>query len=141
MQKEIIIKLTAKLKRLQKNYKSVNELLQEETNEKIGENLVNIQSLFNEKLKLEEEIQQVKEDIEKVKNEKNPKKVFTIDLNGNLREVAIVLPNFADPTRGLISKHSPLAKALENSELGQTVEYSTPVGIKFCKVVSVNYQF
>ena len=53
---------------------------------------------------------------------------YLLDVNGQSREVMIVAPDEADPTKNMISTNSPLGKALENKNQGDTILCETPAG-------------
>ncbi len=51
----------------------------------------------------------------------------------------IVGPEEADVTRGLLSIHSPLARALIGKEAGDRVEVETPRGTRYFEILEVRY--
>jgi transcription elongation factor GreA len=55
-------------------------------------------------------------------------KTYIIETKGRKRELTIVMPTEADPSAGLISMDSPLAKALEGKRAGEIVKVPTPDG-------------
>jgi transcription elongation factor GreA len=61
---------------------------------------------------------------------------YLLDVNGQSREVMIVAPDEADPTKNMISTNSPLGKALENKNQGDTVLCETPAGQVSYKIQS-----
>lgn len=59
------------------------------------------------------------------------------DKNGNIRELAIVGYNEADPTAGKISNESPMGKAFFNRKAGDRVEVEAPSGTIVFDVVKI----
>jgi len=62
---------------------------------------------------------------------------YTIEANGNKRDLSIVLPTEADPSNGMISIDSPIAKAIMGKKKGETVEVQTPAGVQVYKIANV----
>lgn len=60
------------------------------------------------------------------------------DGDGSINTWRIVGPDEADPKRGLLSVHAPVARALIGREPGDTVEVRRPSGTSELTVVSVN---
>ncbi len=65
-------------------------------------------------------------------------KVTLLDLDSN-REFTytLVSPEEMDIDRGLISVNSPVGKALLGKSVGETVEFSVPVGEKRWKIIKI----
>ena len=56
-------------------------------------------------------------------------------MNNTRHKYTIVHPSQADPTKGLLSIESPLAKALINHKTGDKIQVETPAGIQTYKIV------
>ena len=52
-------------------------------------------------------------------------------------EFRLVMPEEADPTKGLISPSSPIGRALLNKEPGDEVEVKTPGGVRRFEIVKL----
>lgn len=138
MSHEIVKELKMKLIRLNKKLANVNKEYLQESVEKTGENLITIRALLEEREKIELEIERVNDSIAQLEENPDSHRNFRISINGNLREISIVLPNFANPTKGHISSESPLAKALlKLKEIG-TINYETPNGVNSCEVLDMD---
>jgi transcription elongation factor GreB len=65
--------------------------------------------------------------------------VTVSDQDGNEHAYSIVGIDEADPGRGRISWISPLARALLRAELGDTVRFQSPGGLRELEIVEVTY--
>jgi transcription elongation factor GreA len=65
-------------------------------------------------------------------------KLFDEDKNNEII-YKIVSEYEADVSKGLISITSPLAKALIGKKVNESLEFSTPKGIKYYQIISVDY--
>jgi transcription elongation factor GreB len=61
------------------------------------------------------------------------------DQTGEEETYQIVGPDEAAPDQGRISSNSPLAQALMNSRMGDTVRFKSPAGEQELTILSVNY--
>lgn len=59
--------------------------------------------------------------------------------DGDESEYRIVGPAEADPAKGSISSHSPLAKALLNRRVGERVAFKYPAGEDVLEILTVSY--
>ncbi|KXK26597.1 MAG: Transcription elongation factor GreA [candidate division WS6 bacterium OLB20] len=64
-------------------------------------------------------------------------KTFTIEMGGHPRDLTVVLPDEANPSKGQISIDSPLAQALIGKAAGDTITVETPVGEQQYKIHDV----
>ena len=53
----------------------------------------------------------------------------------------IVGPEEAEIQHGLLSINSPLAKAILGKEAGDSVEVTTPRGVRYFEILEVRYEF
>jgi transcription elongation factor GreA len=60
---------------------------------------------------------------------------LTVLENGDERLYELVMPEDADPDRGLISIASPIGRALSGKEEGDEVEVATPSGKRVFEIV------
>ncbi len=65
--------------------------------------------------------------------------VHVRDQNGEEETYQIVGPDEAEPCHGRISAISPLAQALMNSKVGDTVRFKSPAGDQELTVLAVHY--
>ena len=65
--------------------------------------------------------------------------VTVLDGGGNERTVSIVGTDEVDPARGRVSWISPIAKALLNAAVGDTVTLRTPRGVEQLEVIDIRY--
>ncbi len=62
------------------------------------------------------------------------------DENGKRSSYQLVGPDEADPSRGRLSFHSPLGKALMKRRVGDTVTVQRPAGEIDIEIVSISYE-
>ena len=60
---------------------------------------------------------------------------LTVIENGEERLYELVMPEDADPDRGLISIASPIGRAFSGREAGDQVEVPTPAGVRVFEIV------
>jgi transcription elongation factor GreA len=64
-------------------------------------------------------------------------KKVEVDVNGTKSIISIVGEFESDPMNGKLSSTSPIGVALLGKKVGDSVEVTTPVGIKIYKIVSI----
>ena len=64
-------------------------------------------------------------------------KVHLKDANGQTITYELVMPEDADPERGMISTASPIGRALVNKEEGDEVSVTTPLGSRRFEIVKL----
>src|SRR5262249_38808291 len=57
--------------------------------------------------------------------------------NGDKLTFQLVMPEDADPTKGLISTTSPIGRAFRNKEEGDTVKVTTPGGMREFEILKL----
>lgn len=62
------------------------------------------------------------------------------DEDGKQRDYAIVGEDEAEPQKGKVSYVSPLARALDGAEVGDTIVWKRPAGDQELEVVGIRYQ-
>jgi transcription elongation GreA/GreB family factor len=62
------------------------------------------------------------------------------DEDGKQRDYAIVGEDEADPQAGKVSYVSPLARALDGAEVGETIVWKRPAGDQELEVVAIKYE-
>lgn len=62
---------------------------------------------------------------------------LTLVEHGKQRVLELVMPEDADPDRGLVSVASPIGRALVGKEAGDEVTVTTPAGLRMFEVVSL----
>jgi transcription elongation GreA/GreB family factor len=62
------------------------------------------------------------------------------DEDGKQRDYAIVGEDEADPQAGKVSYVSPLARALDGAEVGDTITWKRPAGDQELEVVAIKYE-
>jgi transcription elongation factor GreA len=62
---------------------------------------------------------------------------LTIKENGRVFTYELVMPEDADPDKGLVSVASPIGRALVGKELGDEVEAPTPAGVRFFEIMKL----
>ncbi len=62
---------------------------------------------------------------------------LTIKENGRVLSYELVMPEDADPDRGLVSVASPIGRALIGKEEGDEVEAPTPAGVRVFEIVKL----
>ncbi len=62
---------------------------------------------------------------------------LTIKENGRVLSYELVMPEDADPDRGLVSVASPIGRALVGKEEGDEVEAPTPAGVRVFEIVKL----
>ena len=62
---------------------------------------------------------------------------LTMDENGKQLVYELVMPEDADPERGLISVASPIGRALVGKEEGDSVTVPTPAGVRRFEIVKL----
>jgi transcription elongation factor GreB len=65
--------------------------------------------------------------------------VTVSDVDGNERTVSIVGTDEVEPERGRVSWISPIAKALLNATVGDTVMLKTPLGVEQLEILEIRY--
>jgi transcription elongation GreA/GreB family factor len=66
--------------------------------------------------------------------------VTVADEEGKQRDYAIVGEDEADPQNGKVSYVSPLARALDGAEVGDTIVWKRPAGDQELEVVAIKYE-
>lgn len=110
----------------------------------IDEDFIVQTELIDKKEYLEEQLEGLKLSLSKLKTMKGSKSdkiglgvEAIIDMNGQERNMTLVAPVQADPTKGLISAESPIGQALLGQKVGSKVEINTPSGIKIFNIVDI----
>lgn len=62
---------------------------------------------------------------------------LTIKENGRVLSYELVMPEDADPDRGLVSVASPIGRALVGKEEGDEVEAPTPAGVRVFEIITL----
>jgi transcription elongation factor GreA len=62
---------------------------------------------------------------------------LTIKENGRVLSYELVMPEDADPDRGLVSVASPIGRALVGKEEGDEVQAPTPAGVRVFEIVKL----
>jgi transcription elongation factor GreB len=62
-----------------------------------------------------------------------------IEDDDKVQQVTIVGEDEADPLNGLVSVHSPIARALTGKRVGDEIEFRSPQGVRFLFVQEITY--
>jgi transcription elongation factor GreA len=88
-------------------------------------------------VKIEEDLSDTYDKISKSNQTIDIGNSVTLNINGTKREISIVSPVQADPSKGYISTESPLGLALIGKEKGSSVTIETPSGNQSYKVITI----
>lgn len=87
-----------------------------------------LDELLGQKQILESELQNLESSLCDIKISKSKPPGYTLKKDGKKMKILIVHDSMIDSTKGLISKHSPIAKALEKAKVGDLLKIPTPLG-------------
>lgn len=87
-----------------------------------------LDELLGQKQILESELQDLESALCEVKTNNSKVAEYSLKKDGKKIKVMIVNNSIVDSTKGLISKDSPLAKALAKARVGELLKIPTPLG-------------
>lgn len=130
--------LNKKISTLKKELNDLSSQIEKERDEASEEN-PSLQELLDKKEILLGELDSLVNPDETVTGEVSAEigKVYKVTVRGVEKSLKIVIPAEADPSKGLISSLSPIAKALEGRHTGDKVEVKTPAGKTTYKIKRV----
>lgn len=134
MGKKIEKRIRSKIKKLEKELREIAAQIEMEHRMSNDKEFSVRQSLFTQRKVIEKRISALRRSFQNYSQDIG--KRFIIEFNGRRKSVSIVLPVFANPDEGLISKEAPLAKALKGRNIGDVVEVKGPNGPQVYKVLS-----
>jgi transcription elongation GreA/GreB family factor len=137
MQKKVIEELRQSKQNIMLRLEEIEEALDELMDSKNEESLVAYQDLVNSKTHLEQALGQVESRIQQAVRSTSKSKQVTVEVEGLRKSFSIADPKFANPRAGAISSKSPMARALDGRKEGETFNFSTPTGLKTCKLISI----
>ncbi len=145
---KVINETKNRIKEIEKELKSIASQLDQERKEATQEDNLSIHNeLMDKKQYLETQLYRLNEGLAKLTLKKsNAKKQVsnlelgmeaTVDMNGSRRNMTIVSPIQANPTKGLISSESPMGQALLGKAVGETIDIETPAGLRTFAVLDI----
>lgn len=108
-----------------------------ERKENSGEDSILLQQLEDKKEYLIKQLDDLKTSLHVCNTQGCGEKIYKILLDGRKKQVSVVIPSLANPSKGHISNESPLARALLNKQKGETVQMNTPSGTKDIKIIDL----
>jgi transcription elongation factor GreA len=143
----IINETKEKIRIIETELEQIAAQLDQERKESNQEDNLSIHNeLMDKKQYLESQLSKLQESlgkltITKVKNnhqkELNLGMEVLVDINGSKKNITIVSPIQANPTRGLVSSESPIGQALLGKEIGSKVDITTPAGVKTYAILDI----
>ncbi|MFQ5492609.1 MAG: GreA/GreB family elongation factor [Candidatus Dojkabacteria bacterium] len=134
-------RILTKIDELKKQITELGTEIERERSESSEEDSAIRQELLDKREILDQQIIELKDSLALANNpdleNTDVGKLFVIEINGSKREVAIVLPDEADPSNGRISIQSPLALALAGRKKGETVSVETPIGPQNYRITGI----
>lgn len=115
----------------------IEESIEDYRNSNTGDddNLV-VQELEEKRDMLETQKQELRLGMQDLNFSTNLKE-YKVECKGQTKTLTLVHPTLADSSIGHISTDSPLAKALENKNIGDSFELETPTGKVEYKIISI----
>jgi transcription elongation GreA/GreB family factor len=113
---------------LKKQLISIVDKIEVERHESKDDEQSVLDELLGQKQILESELQDLESSLCDIKVSKSKPIEYTLRKDRKKIKVIIVNDSMIDSSKGLISKNSPLAKALEKARVGELLKIPTPLG-------------
>ena len=97
-----------------------------------------LDELLGQKQILESELQDLESALCEVKTNNSKVAEYSLKKDGKKLKVIIVNNSMVDSAKGLISKNSPLAKALAKARVGELLKIPTPFGVSEYLLIAKN---
>ena len=114
--------------KLNKQLIKIVDKIEIERHESKDDEQVVLDELLGQKQLIESELQDLESSLCDIKVSKSKPIEYTLRKDGKKIRVIIVNDSMIDSSKGLISKNSPLAKALEKARVGELLKIPTPLG-------------